>query len=118
MTETRTVLALAYGLYNLVLGDALLRGDARGIVGVTLAHFVVGGYVAVSEWNHGLDPIARRYEMGFRGMTLALVDGMILGDLGLAARGPAGDSVEFGIGWAMALFANLVCLIDQFTGGV
>ena len=117
--ERPLVLGLAYGFYNFVLFAALKQPPRpSGIMLVTGAHFVVGGVLAL--WDRvqkKRDPIKDRYEglKTFRGATLGLVDVFILISFVLAARARRkGDNkIVFGISWAMALFSNLVCLLDQ-----
>lgn len=119
--ERPLVLGLAYGLYNAVLFAALKTQRASGVMLVTGAHFVVGGVFAL--WDMSVqkrDPIKDRYEglKTFRGATLGLVDLFILISFVLATtstrRRGDNNKIVFGISWAMALFSNLVCLVDQY----
>lgn len=102
-----------YALYNVVLAVSLKKRSARLIKAVTAAHFLVGGLV----WFMGLSTIQGRYEglKTFRGITLALVDLFILISFVMATKAAGNYDLWFGISWAMALFSNLVCMVDQFT---
>ena len=102
-----------YALYNVVLAVSLKNRSTRLIMAVTAAHFLVGGLL----WAMGLSTIQDRYEelKTFRGITLALVDLFILISFLMATKAGNNDNVLFGISWAMALFSNLVCMVDQFT---
>lgn len=115
--ERPLLLGLAYGLYNAVLFASLKDRRPSGIMLVTGAHFVVGGVLALWDmWVQKKDPIRDRYEglKTFRGVTLGLVDLFILISFVLAIKAYNNKTVLFGISWAMALFSNLVCLVDQY----
>ena len=115
MKALRTTLAVAYGLYNIVLVMALRNNKFHYIRNVTLVHFVFGGVFAAIQASRQSNPIKQRYENleTFRGVTLAVVDVFIFVAFVLSTRLKKTDRV-FGIAWAMALFSNIVCLIDQF----
>lgn len=105
-----------YALYNVALAVSLRKRSTRLIMAVTAAHFAVGGLL----WLMGLSDIQSRYEglKTFRGITLALVDLFILISflMAIMVTTKAGNyDLFFGISWAMALFSNLVCMVDNFT---
>lgn len=114
MQNIRITLAVAYALYNIVLIMALKKNKFHYIRNVTLAHFVFGGVFAAIQASTQSNPIKQRYENieTFRGVTLAVVDVFIFVAFVLSTR--LKTDRGFGIAWAMALFSNIVCLIDQF----
>lgn len=114
MKALRITLAVAYALYNIVLVMALRNNKFHYIRNVTLAHFVFGGIFAAIQASRQTNPIKQRYEdlETFRGVTLAVVDVFIFVAFVLSIK--LKTDRGFGIAWAMALFSNIVCLIDQF----
>jgi hypothetical protein len=114
LRNLRITLAVAYALYNIVLVMALENNKFHYIRNITLAHFVFGGvFAAIQASTSQANPIKQRYEnfKTFRGVTLAVVDVFIFVAFVLSIK--LKTDRGFGIAWAMALFSNIVCLIDQ-----